>query len=172
MRKSRFSETQIVGDPAGSPIAACPRPRCRSCYRTARRQHPWATCHSSFRGSAGASTKVKSTSRCRTCATTAGSFEAEHVARKRSSSSGCTRTWRLRARGHQGCPAPKIVWPSANRQLAEVLVQEHRLPVLASLSVSNSSSGRRWKLDHAPAVGDPTHMVEFGTGRRAFAREA
>ena len=39
------------------------------------------------------------------------------------------------------------------------------------LSVSNSSSGRRWKLDHAPAVGDPTHMVEFGTGRRAFARE-
>ena len=40
------------------------------------------------------------------------------------------------------------------------------------LSVSNSLSGRRWKLDHAPAVGDPTHMVEFGTGRRAFAREA
>ena len=40
------------------------------------------------------------------------------------------------------------------------------------LSVSNSSSGRRWKLDHAPAVGDPTHMVEFSTGRRAFAREA
>ena len=40
------------------------------------------------------------------------------------------------------------------------------------LSVSNSSSGRRWKLDHAPAAGDPTHMVEFGTGRRAFAREA
>ena len=40
------------------------------------------------------------------------------------------------------------------------------------VSVSNSSSGRRWKLDHAPAVGDPTHMVEFGTGRRAFAREA
>ena len=40
------------------------------------------------------------------------------------------------------------------------------------LSVSNTSSGRRWKLDHAPAVGDPTHMVEFGTGRRAFARAA
>ena len=40
------------------------------------------------------------------------------------------------------------------------------------LSVSNLLSGRRWKLDHAPAVGDPTHMVEFGTGRRAFAREA
>ena len=44
--------------------------------------------------------------------------------------------------------------------------------VTGYLSVSNSSSGRRWKLDHAPAVGDPTHMVEFGTGRRAFAREA
>ena len=42
----------------------------------------------------------------------------------------------------------------------------------SGVSVSNSSSGRRWKLDHAPAVGDPTHMVEFGTGRRAFAREA
>ena len=45
-------------------------------------------------------------------------------------------------------------------------------PPRPTLSVSNSSSGRRWKLDHAPAVGDPTHMVEFGTGRRAFAREA
>ena len=44
--------------------------------------------------------------------------------------------------------------------------------LVTDLSVSNSSSGRRWKLDHAPAVGDPTHMVEFGTGRRAFAREA
>ena len=44
--------------------------------------------------------------------------------------------------------------------------------ILRTVSVSNSSSGRRWKLDHAPAVGDPTHMVEFGTGRRAFAREA
>ena len=44
--------------------------------------------------------------------------------------------------------------------------------LLGDVSVSNSSSGRRWKLDHAPAVGDPTHMVEFGTGRRAFAREA
>ena len=47
-----------------------------------------------------------------------------------------------------------------------------RTTVCCRLSVSNSSSGRRWKLDHAPAVGDPTHMVEFGTGRRAFAREA
>ena len=46
------------------------------------------------------------------------------------------------------------------------------LPDDVSLWVSNSSSGRRWKLDHAPAVGDPTHMVAFGTGRRAFAREA
>ena len=48
----------------------------------------------------------------------------------------------------------------------------HLIVDSTGLSVSNSSSGRRWKLDHAPAVGDPTHMVEFGTGRRAFAREA
>ena len=54
-----------------------------------------------------------------------------------------------------------------------VAVEDERAAwVTACLSVSNSSSGRRWKLDHAPAVGDPTHMVEFGTGRRAFAREA
>ena len=50
-------------------------------------------------------------------------------------------------------------------------LETHRT-VFTWVSVSNSSSGRRWKLDHAPAVGDPTHMVEFGTGRRAFAREA
>ena len=50
-------------------------------------------------------------------------------------------------------------------------IKQH-LAAIRRLSVSNSSSGRRWKLDHAPAVGDPTHMVEFGTGRRAFAREA
>ena len=51
-------------------------------------------------------------------------------------------------------------------------LEPHTLGRPNRLPVSNSSSGRRWKLDHAPAVGDPTHMVEFGTGRRAFAREA
>ena len=62
---------------------------------------------------------------------------------------------------------------------ASVAIRRHAIGFVGSrlghekvLSVSNSSSGRRWKLDHAPAVGDPTHMVEFGTGRRAFAREA
>ena len=55
---------------------------------------------------------------------------------------------------------------------AVAVEDERAVGVAACLSVSNSSSGRRWKLDHAPAVGDPTHMVEFGTGRRAFAREA
>ena len=58
----------------------------------------------------------------------------------------------------------------------DLATRQHQVVVLDGqghrLSVSNSSSGRRWKLDHAPAVGDPTHMVEFGTGRRAFAREA
>ena len=43
------------------------------------------------------------------------------------------------------------------------LLLDAHLKALRLLSVSNSSSGRRWKLDHAPAVGDPTHMVEFGT---------
>ena len=67
------------------------------------------------------------------------------------------------------------------QRATERRIKAAKFPVLKSLdtfefrailSVSNSSSGRRWKLDHAPAVGDPTHMVEFGTGRRAFAREA
>ena len=53
----------------------------------------------------------------------------------------------------------------------ESLFTTKEIDSIQGLSVSNSSSGRRWKLDHAPAVGDPTHMVEFGTGRRAFARE-
>jgi hypothetical protein len=32
------------------------------------------------------------------------------------------------------------------------------------VSVSNSSSGRDWKLDEVPAVGDPTHLVQIGRG--------
>ena len=60
--------------------------------------------------------------------------------------------------------------PMQVEKLIVALKKEY--PRWGALSVSNSSSGRRWKLDHAPAVGDPTHMVEFGTGRRAFAREA
>ena len=61
------------------------------------------------------------------------------------------------------------VYETAGARGATVVIPPART---ANVSVSNSSSGRRWKLDHAPAVGDPTHMVEFGTGRRAFAREA
>jgi hypothetical protein len=30
-----------------------------------------------------------------------------------------------------------------------------------ALSVSNSSSGRHWELDQVPAVGDPTHSVNW-----------
>ena len=72
-------------------------------------------------------------------------------------------------------PRPLRLTDAQRRRLA---VRGHKLgrrvlrQVAGIVSVSNSSSGRRWKLDHAPAVGDPTHMVEFGTGRRAFAREA
>ena len=63
--------------------------------------------------------------------------------------------------------------PSESFPVSPVIVKDSLAQIAQiDLSVSNSSSGRRWKLDHAPAVGDPTHMVEFGTGRRAFAREA
>ena len=67
----------------------------------------------------------------------------------------------------------EMLHDTVNRREPLELSGRRETPHLAlTLSVSNSSSGRRWKLDHAPAVGDPTHMVEFGTGRRAFAREA
>ena len=37
------------------------------------------------------------------------------------------------------------------------------------LSVSNSLSGRHWELDQVPAVGDPTDIVQLGTGHRVAA---
>ena len=37
------------------------------------------------------------------------------------------------------------------------------------LSVSNSLSGRHWELDQVPAVGDPTDIVQFGTGHHLAA---
>ncbi len=40
-----------------------------------------------------------------------------------------------RERGHQGCPEPKAVRPSAKRQIAEVLVQEHQLSVARACRV-------------------------------------
>ena len=39
------------------------------------------------------------------------------------------------------------------------------------LSVSNSLSGRHWELDQVPAVGDPTDIVQLGTGHRVAASE-
>ena len=67
----------------------------------------------------------------------------------------------------------RAMWRAIHRRTAVHLGRLRTKAIAkAHLSVSNSSSGRRWKLNHAPAVGDPTHMVEFGTGRRAFAREA
>ena len=34
----------------------------------------------------------------------------------------------------------------------------------SNLSVSNSLSGRHWELDQVPAVGDPTDIVQLGSG--------
>ena len=39
------------------------------------------------------------------------------------------------------------------------------------LCVSNSLSGRHWKLDQVPAVGDPTHIVQLGIGYLVSAGE-
>ena len=45
------------------------------------------------------------------------------------------------------------------------------LAIETALSVSNSLSGRHWELDQVPAVGDPTDIVQFGTGHRVAAGE-
>ena len=39
------------------------------------------------------------------------------------------------------------------------------------LSVSNSLSDRHWELDQVLAVGDPTDIVQFGTGHHVAADE-
>ena len=44
-------------------------------------------------------------------------------------------------------------------------------PAPRDLSVSNSLSGRHWELDQVPAVGDPTDIVQFGTGYHLAAGE-
>ena len=49
--------------------------------------------------------------------------------------------------------------------------RNRRLPLRISLSVSNSLSGGDRELDEVPAVGDPTHMVQIGTGDRVSAGE-
>ena len=46
-----------------------------------------------------------------------------------------------------------------------------RLAAHIGLSVSNSLSGRHWELDQVPAVGDPTHIVQIGTGHRVSTGE-
>ena len=50
-------------------------------------------------------------------------------------------------------------------------VTPHRLETCDDSSVSNSLSGRHWELDQVPAVGDPTHMVQLGSGQRVSAGE-
>ena len=44
-----------------------------------------------------------------------------------------------RERGHQGCPGPKIIGPSAKRQGAALLVGDHRLPVRRACRVMRLS---------------------------------
>ena len=41
---------------------------------------------------------------------------------------------------------------------------------LATLSVSNSLSGRHWEMDQVPAVGDRTDIVQLGTGHPCVRR--
>ena len=48
----------------------------------------------------------------------------------------------------------------------EYLAAENRI-----LSVSNSLSGRHWELNQAPAVGNPTDIVQFGTGHLRWPRK-
>ena len=43
--------------------------------------------------------------------------------------------------------------------------------ILCAVSVSNSLSGRHWELNQVPAVGDPTDIVQFGTGHHVGAGE-
>jgi hypothetical protein len=43
--------------------------------------------------------------------------------------------------------------------------------ILASVSISNSLSGRDRKLDQVPAVGDPTHMMQIGRANRVCTSE-
>src|SRR5215472_12368795 len=107
MRKSRFTESQIVeilkqGE-AGVPIAEILRQHniSKATYFQWRAKY------------AGAS--IAELKRLK-------ELEAENAKLK-----DVCRT-RPRERGHQGCPEPKAVTPSAKREVLAVLVQEHQLP--------------------------------------------
>jgi len=52
---------------------------------------------------------------------------------------------------------------------AEWTAQQFRMIVACDLCVSNSLSGRDWELDKVSAMGDPTHIVQLGTGNRVSA---
>ena len=67
-----------------------------------------------------------------------------------------------------------MAWPGAGADSLSVRgVRQLALaaPLRRRLSVSNSLSGRHWELDQVPAVGDPTDIVQLGTGHRVAASE-
>jgi hypothetical protein len=58
--------------------------------------------------------------------------------------------------------------------IADGRASEHLVGLLRAalgLCVSNSLSGRHGELDQVPAVGNPTHVVELGSGHRVSASE-
>ena len=61
--------------------------------------------------------------------------------------------------------------PGASSGLVDVSSVSFGLQSHFSRSVSNSLLGRDWKLDHVPAVGDPTHIVQIGKNHRLFTGE-
>src|SRR5512143_4290827 len=109
MRKSKFSETQIVAllkdAESGIPVADLLRK-----YGVSK-----ATLFK-WRSKYGCAT-VSDVKRQR-------ELEAENAKLKRMYAGPGARE-----RREQGCPEPKAVRPSAKRQIAEVLVGEHQLPV-------------------------------------------
>jgi putative transposase len=50
--------------------------------------------------------------------------------------------------GHQGCPEPKTITPSAKRQVVAILVGEHRLPVQRACRIAGLSRAAHYRPPH------------------------